>query len=65
MGSGLKCPYCGFEGEFLKIKQWRMRWYTVEMLECPKCHGRVNHYHGTTPTGKKSDFYFRIGRRKQ
>jgi DNA-directed RNA polymerase subunit RPC12/RpoP len=57
----VKCPYCGFEGEFKLIKTWKFRFYDVRRLRCPKCGGVFNHYHGISPrTGKVSEFV--IGR---
>jgi len=31
----VKCPYCGFDGEFRLLRVWRFRFYDVRMLECP------------------------------
>jgi Zn-finger nucleic acid-binding protein len=56
----VKCPYCGYGGEFKLIKTWRFRFYEVERLECPRCQGVFNHYQGTSPRGKKSEFVIRI-----
>jgi uncharacterized Zn-finger protein len=56
----VKCPYCGYEGEFRVHKTWRFRFYEVERLECPGCHGVFNHYHGISPTGRKSEFVIRV-----
>jgi uncharacterized C2H2 Zn-finger protein len=56
----VKCPYCGYEGEFKIHKTWRFRFYEVERLECPRCHGVFNHYQGTSPRGRKSEFVIRI-----
>lgn len=53
-----KCPYCGYEGEFKVQKTWKF--YEVKRLECPRCHGIFNHYQGTSPRGKKSEFGIRI-----
>jgi transposase len=55
-----KCPYCGYEGEFKLLKTWKFGFYEVKRLECPKCHGIFNHYQGTSPRGKKSEFVIRI-----
>ena len=55
-----KCPYCGFEGEFVVLKTWQFRFYEVKRLECPKCRGVFNHYQGTSPRGRKSEFVIRI-----
>jgi hypothetical protein len=56
----IKCPYCGYEGEFKLHKTWKFRFYTVERLECPKCRGIFNHYYGTNPRGKTSEFIIRV-----
>jgi hypothetical protein len=57
----LKCPYCGFEGEFKPLKTWRFRFYDVGMLECPKCKGGFNHYRGVSPkSGRVSEFVIRV-----
>jgi uncharacterized Zn finger protein len=56
----VKCPYCGYEGEFKLLKTWKFRFYEVKRLECPKCHGVFNHYQGSSPAGKKVEFVIRI-----
>ena len=57
----VKCPFCGYEGEFRAIKSWRFRFYTVKMLTCPKCRGVFNHYHGVSPrSGKVSEFVIKV-----
>jgi predicted nucleic-acid-binding Zn-ribbon protein len=56
----VKCPVCGYEGEYKQLKTWRFRFYDVEMLECPKCRNAFNHYHGVSPTGRGSEFVVRI-----
>jgi DNA-directed RNA polymerase subunit RPC12/RpoP len=58
----VKCPYCGFEGEFKTLKTWKFRFYDVEMLECPNCKREFNYYHGISPrSGKTSEFIIRVG----
>ena len=57
----VKCPFCGYEGEFKEIKAWKFLFYNVKMLECPRCEGRFNHYLGMSPKGKRSEFVIRIG----
>jgi DNA-directed RNA polymerase subunit RPC12/RpoP len=53
----VKCPYCGFEGEFKLLKTWKFRFYDVRRLRCPRCSGVFNHYYGISPrTGKVSEF---------
>ena len=61
----VKCPYCGHEGRFKRLKGWRFRFYRVEMLLCPKCGRHFNYYKGTSPrTGKVTEFVVRLVRRK-
>ena len=56
-----KCPYCGYDGEFREVRDpWRFRFYTDKMLECPKCRGLFNYYHGVSPRGKVSEYVIRI-----
>jgi hypothetical protein len=59
-----KCPYCGYAGEFRVHKTWRLRFYEVERLERPKCHGVFNHYQGISTSGRKSEFVIRIKPRR-
>ena len=56
----VKCPYCGYEGEFKPLKTWKFRFYEVKCLECPKCYGVFNHYQGLSPAGKMSEFVIRV-----
>jgi hypothetical protein len=56
----VKCPYCGYEGEFRVLKTWRFRFYSVSMMECPRCHGVFNYYQGVSPKGKRSEFVIMI-----
>ena len=56
----VKCPYCGFEGEFKVERSWRFRFYEVRRLSCPRCGGVFNHYRGTSPRGKLSEFVIRV-----
>jgi uncharacterized Zn finger protein len=56
----VKCPYCGYEGEFRVLKTWRFRFYNVSMMECPRCHGVFNYYRGVSPKGKGSEFVIRV-----
>jgi transposase-like protein len=55
-----RCPYCGYEDGFKLHKTWRFRFYEVKRLECPKCKGIFNHYYGTSPRGKTSQFVIRV-----
>jgi uncharacterized C2H2 Zn-finger protein len=53
----VKCPYCGYEGEFKLLKTWKFRFYDVKRLQCPRCNNVFNYYHGVSPrTGKVSEF---------
>jgi len=56
----VKCPYCGYEGEFRVLKTWRFRFYNVSRMECPRCHGVFNYYQGVSPKGKRSEFVIRV-----
>jgi len=56
----VKCPYCGFDGEFRLLRVWRFRFYDVRMLECPRCGGKFNHYVGVTSRGRRSEFVIRV-----
>ena len=61
------CPYCGFKGEFKDLREpWKFRFYTVRMLECPKCHGVFNYYHGVSPRSRKaSEFTIKVKPRRK
>lgn len=63
----IKCPYCNFEGEFREIRApWKFRFYTVKLLQCPKCQRIFNYYYGVSPkTGKISKFTIRLSRAKR
>ncbi|MGB9734475.1 MAG: hypothetical protein ACP5RJ_07480 [Conexivisphaera sp.] len=37
-----------------------MRFYAVNMLECPRCHGAFNYYSGVSPSGRRSEYVIRI-----
>jgi hypothetical protein len=56
----VKCPYCGYEGEFKLIKNWRFRFYDIKRLEYPKCNNVFNHYAGVSAKGKTSDFVIKV-----
>jgi len=56
----VRCPYCGFQGNFKVLKTWRFLFYSVERLECLNCGGIFNHYHGTTPRGKDVEFTIKV-----
>jgi len=57
----VKCPYCGYEGNFKSKKKWRYRWWDVYLYECPKC-GRGFRYQ-TDPSGQRKSFVMRLGRK--
>jgi hypothetical protein len=44
----IRCPFCGFQGNFKVLKTWRFLFYSVNRLECPSYGGIFNHYHGTS-----------------
>jgi len=61
----VKCPFCGYEANVSQFKPlrepWKFRFYTVRMLECPRCHGVFNYYKGVSPRrGKVSEFVIRV-----
>ncbi|WP_236698150.1 hypothetical protein [Pyrodictium occultum] len=60
LGAMVKCPYCGYEVDISKFKLLkeprRFRFYTVRILECPKCRSEFNYYYGISPHGKVSEF---------
>jgi len=60
----VKCPFCGYEADVSKFKllkePWKFRFYTVKMLECPKCHKVFNYYYGVSPKGKVSEYVIRV-----
>jgi hypothetical protein len=48
----VRSPYCGCDGGLNPLKTWKFRFYGV-----------FNHYPGTSPRGKKSEFVIRIKHR--
>jgi len=68
VGRVVECPYCGFEADVDSFKllrePWKFRFYTVRMLECPRCHKVFNYYYGISPRGKKSEYVIRIKPKK-
>ena len=60
----VKCPYCGFEGEFKPLKTWRYRWWNVYFYECSRCKAHFASY--VDPEGKRKSFVIpfkpRLGR---
>jgi len=64
----VKCPYCGYKGEFILLKTWKYSFWDVELYKCPKCNGKFRYQHGISPKGKKSEYIMRVSkiiRRKQ
>jgi len=55
----VKCPYCGFEGEFKLIKTWRYKWWDVYFYECLNCYGRFRYQ--VDPAGKYMSCVMRLG----
>jgi uncharacterized Zn finger protein len=49
----IKCPYCGYEGEFTLLKTWKYRWWDVKMVRCPRCGGVFNYYYGISPKNRQ------------
>jgi len=49
-----RCPFCGYEADAsgfrLLRSPWRFRFYEVKRLECPRCGGVFNYYHGMKPS---------------
>ena len=60
----MRCPYCGYEADAssfrLVRKPWQFRFYTVKMLECPRCRGVFNYYSGVSPKGRRSAFVIKV-----
>ena len=49
----VRCPYCGYEGEFRVLKTWRFRFYNVSRMECLRCHGVFQLLPGREPQGEE------------
>jgi len=49
----VRCPFCGYEAEldgFKLLKEpWEFSFYTVRMLECPRCRNVFSYYSGISP----------------
>jgi DNA-directed RNA polymerase subunit RPC12/RpoP len=56
---GVRCPYCGFEGELKLLKTRRYSWWNVYLYECSKCDGRFRWQ--VDPTGVKKRCMIRVG----
>jgi Zn ribbon nucleic-acid-binding protein len=59
----VKCPFCGSEGGFDKLKSWKFRFYDVKLLQCSRCGRKFNHYSGVSSKNKRSEFVIRIGQK--
>jgi len=58
----VKCPYCGYEGEFSLLKSWKYSWWNVYFYQCPKCGGKFRYQED--PKGIRKSFVMKIGKRK-
>jgi uncharacterized Zn finger protein len=59
----VKCPYCGYEGEFKLLKTWKYSKWDVYFYECPICGNRFRYQ--IDPTGKYKSYIIRIGIRRK
>ncbi|MFP3320206.1 MAG: hypothetical protein RXO24_06560 [Acidilobus sp.] len=55
----VKCPYCGYEGEFRLLKTWRYGAWDVYYYECPRCGRRFRWQ--VDPTGRYRSYVMRPG----
>ena len=54
----VRCTLCSYEADVSKLKLYREPW---RVLECPRCHGVLNYYHGVSPrSGKVSELIIRV-----
>ncbi|MCG3109215.1 hypothetical protein L3N51_01505 [Metallosphaera sp. J1] len=59
----VKCPYCGYEGEFKELRSpWKFNFYTVRRFECPRCHNPFQYYEGRTKNKERVEFTIRMKR---
>jgi DNA-directed RNA polymerase subunit RPC12/RpoP len=58
----VKCPYCGFEGEFKSLKTWKYSFWNVYLYVCPKCGGRFRWQ--VDPSGKHKSYVIRVGTKR-
>jgi len=61
----VKCPFCNYEADVSEFKPlrepWKFSFYTVKMLECPKCHNVFNYYYGASPRDDNiSEFIIKV-----
>jgi DNA-directed RNA polymerase subunit RPC12/RpoP len=55
----VKCPYCGYEGEFKLLKTWKYRWWDVYFYECQKCGKRFRWQ--VKLSGRYRSYVIRVG----
>jgi uncharacterized Zn finger protein len=55
----VKCPYCGYEGEFKLIKTWRYKWWDAYFYECLNCCRRFRYQ--VNPAGKYKSYVMKVG----
>jgi len=55
----VKCPYCGYEGEFKLIKTWRYSGGMYTSMNAQMCGGRFRYQ--VDPTGKYKSYVMRVG----
>ncbi len=58
----VKCPYCGFDGDFRLLKTWKYKRWDVYFYECPKCKGRFRLQ--IDPEGKWKSYILKVGGRR-
>jgi hypothetical protein len=54
----VKCPYCGYEGEFNPLKTWRYRWWNVYFYKCLKYNARFRLQ--VDPAGRDKSFVIKL-----
>ncbi len=59
----VKCPYCGYEGDFMLLKTWKYKWWNVFYYKCPKC-GKKFRYQ-VDPEGKRKSYIIKVGIREK
>jgi hypothetical protein len=62
MSSGVKCLYCGFDGELKLLKTWRYSFWDVHFYECPKCRGRFRWQ--VDASGRRKSYAMRVGAKR-
>ena len=60
VGSMIKCPYYGYEGDFKFLKTWRYRWWNVYFYEYSQCSGKFRYQ--VDPSDKRKSYVMRVGR---